>query len=139
MKLVAKLSFWKIRLFQNRLHPVVCCMALAALLGCTSEAMGGEGSDQETEPGAYVLVLTDTSKTIPPWLEELRKEETGGRTLVVSGYPGERVAELMTRIPWLLQPGVDSLIIGPDYEGGKRICDSLIKWSPHTVCYSMSP
>ena len=86
----------------------------------------------------YVLILADTSTQVPPWLINYRKSSLKNNKIVVSGYPAETHNELLARLPWLLQPGVDTLIIDRNFVDDHRaICDSIALWSPTTHCKSM--
>lgn len=83
----------------------------------------------------YVLILTDTSMGTSQWVVDYRKEQLNRAKVVVSGFPGEAAAAVLARLPWLLQPGVDTLLIDTAFlQNPARLCDSVRKWSPSTVC-----
>jgi hypothetical protein len=85
----------------------------------------------------YVVVLTDTIQWEATALHHLRDSLTAsGYRVIISGYPKETTEELMARLPWLLQPGVDVLLYD-DRLAGRAAFDSLMQkiglLSPHTV------
>lgn len=98
-------------------------------LSCTSEerSVGGDQS-------IYVLVLTDTVGTDNAALARLRARP--GTTVAVSGSASEPQGRLLNRLPWLLQPGVDTLFYDPDL-AGPDLLDSFINRlalsSPNTI------
>jgi len=107
-----------------------CFLFLIALLtGCAPNAT----TSKELDP-TYVLLLADTSLQTPEWLTAYRRNSAHHVTVVVSGEPGETTDQLLRRLPWLLQPGVDTLYIDRTYRDYGRICDSLGFWSPSTQC-----
>ncbi|PHI19492.1 hypothetical protein CEQ90_12400 [Lewinellaceae bacterium SD302] len=85
----------------------------------------------------YTLVLTNASDA--DWLINLRgREDT---KIAVSGYADDSPESVLQRIPWLLQPGVDTLIYDPNL-AGPEIKDSIINLlntsSPTTVFRKLS-
>ncbi len=55
-----------------------------------------------------MVVLTDSTTWSPPRLQAFRDSLQGeGFRVLISGYPAETAAEMVERLPWLLQPGVD--------------------------------
>lgn len=96
---------------------------------------------EASTPSTYVLVLVDTTDGEPAWLRQYRADLSPTTTLAVSGYTpnaGTQVQEqcltLLSRVPWLLQPGVDTLYLGVGESCARAICDSLTSWSPSTYC-----
>lgn len=58
-----------------------------------------------------IVLLTDTSRWAPTELQYYKDSlAAAGYRVLISGYPGETAAELLARLPWLLQPGVDKFI-----------------------------
>ena len=83
-----------------------------------------------------LVLLTDTTQWETATLHHLQDSlATSGYRVIISGYPGETVDELMARLPWLLQPGVDILLYDDRLAGG-AVFDSLVAQvsvlSPHT-------
>lgn len=92
-------------------------------------------------PSTYVLAIVDTAQGEPAWLAQYRANLPDHTTLAVSGYTpnaGTQVQEpcfaLLSRVPWLLQPGVDTLYLGVPSYCSARLCDSVALWSPSTYC-----
>jgi len=54
-----------------------------------------------------------------------------GDRVLISGYAGETAAELIARLPWLLQPGVD-LFVYDDLLAGPAGQDSLTNYLKRT-------
>ncbi len=68
-------------------------------------------------PTRHVVMLTDTLQTghlVTDFRDSLL---AAGDRVLISGYPGETAEELMARLPWLLQPGVDLFIYDQDLAG----------------------
>lgn len=70
----------------------------------------------------YVLILTNASADSTDWIRGLKESETV--KYVVSGYEDETPRSLLQRIPWLLQPGVDTIVYDLNL-AGKAAADSL--------------
>lgn len=91
-------------------------------------------STKEEARSNYVLILSAETPETAPWIKAFRKTSTS--TYVLSGYPDETAKGLMKRLPWLLQPGVDTLIYDPALAGWE-VADSLKKYlqnyAPATV------
>lgn len=84
----------------------------------------------------YTLVLTDTSHHTSDWLAQRRSWNLSHQTIAVSGYAAETDTSLLQRLPWLLQPGVDTLAYDPDLAGQsavKLLENYLQENSPTTV------
>lgn len=68
-------------------------------------------------PTRHVVMLTDTLQT-GHQITNLRDSLLAvGDRVLISGYPDETAEELMARLPWLLQPGVDLFIYDQDLAG----------------------
>ncbi|MEO1255983.1 MAG: hypothetical protein AAFY41_14025, partial [Bacteroidota bacterium] len=107
------------------------CFILSMLL---LTACGPSVPEWQAEHSTYVLLLADTSRNTPRWVTTYRQSVSPQVTVVVSGDPNETTEQILQRLPWLLQPGVDTLYVSEDYQEGTRICDSLTLWSPTTIC-----
>ena len=107
------------------------CFILSMLL---LTACGPSVPEWQAEHSTYVLLLADTSRNTPRWVTTYRQSVSPQVTVVVSGDPNETTEQLLQRLPWLLQPGVDTIYIDRGYDNRNRICDSLAKWSVATVC-----
>ncbi len=83
--------------------------------------------EENTEEIRNAVILTDMASWAPGELNDLRDSLTvaGYRTLV-SGTAGETESELLSRLPWLLQPGIDLLLYDPRL-AGRAVLDSLDK------------
>lgn len=107
-------------------------ISLATSLACTRDKPAA--IDGAIRQHTYTLVLIDTTNSTPQWLAKLRKDSS--RTVAVSGYAGETSKALLQRLPWLLQPGVDTIVYDQQFLG-PEIADSLrqklVKLSPATV------
>ena len=95
-------------------------------------ALAGETSI-EAKP-AYNLILTKENPATTPWIVTLRSHQRA--KYVISGEASETGISLLQRLPWLLQPGVDTIIYDPGL-AGTTVVDSLrqllMEQSPHTV------
>lgn len=83
-------------------------------------------------------MLTDTTAAdgTALVLAALRNERPARAVLAVSGYPLESPASLLQRLPWLLQPGVDTLYYDPALAGPellRTLQDTLSMLSPTTT------
>lgn len=83
-----------------------------------------------------LVLLTDTTHWQASDLHQLQDSlMMSGYRVITSGYPGESTEEIMARLPWLLQPGVDVLLYD-DRLAGAATFDSLLLqmkvMSPHT-------
>jgi hypothetical protein len=83
-----------------------------------------------------LVLLTDTIQWEATTLHHLLDSlAASGYRIIISGYPKETTEELMARLPWLLQPGVDVLLYD-DRLAGAATFDSLLLqmkvMSPHT-------
>lgn len=71
------------------------------------------------------VVLTDTTIWQKEELAALRDSlEGAGNRLVISGYSGETPADLVARLPWLLQPGTGRILYD-ERLAGPAAADSL--------------
>lgn len=72
-----------------------------------------------------VVFLTDSTHWTDSYTSDLRVmlEEEGARTLV-SGEADETLGNLLSRLPWLLQPGVDVFYLDRNF-AGQHAKDSL--------------
>lgn len=62
------------------------------------------------------MLLTDAERWPEDRLAALKDSlQDNNFRVVVSGYPDERTDELLARLPWLLQPGIDLLLVDPDF------------------------
>lgn len=101
------------------------------LVNCQTETV----QEATPPPSTYTLVLTDTTVAAPSWLGDYNKKTSLGNKTVISGFPHETPDEVIARLPWMLQPGVDTLLIDQRFlPNGQEICDSVASWSPTTVC-----
>lgn len=73
-------------------------------------------------PQTYTLVLADESQAPLPWLTALRHRNDS--KIAVSGYADDTPESVLQRLPWLLQPGVDTLLYDPAL-AGRELIDSL--------------
>jgi len=65
-----------------------------------------------------LVLLTDTTQWTPHSLASCKDSlKNEGYRVIVSGYPGESAEELINRLPWLLQPGVDMLLYDKNLAG----------------------
>lgn len=71
------------------------------------------------------VLLTDTTVWQKEALLAFRDSlEKAGNRLVISGYPGETSADLVARLPWLLQPGTGRILYD-ERLAGSAAADSL--------------
>lgn len=89
-------------------------------------ACAPEKETQEASPPKKVVVLTDSTSwqpggTVETKVNRLRKEKV---RLLISGSPGETGEDLIARLPWLLQPGLDTLYYDANL-AGEATADSL--------------
>ncbi len=108
-----------------------CLAGLALLLAC--QANTPPPMEEASQP-IYVLVIMDTAQDESAWLRTYRANLPPATTVAVSGYTQEPCLAILSRLPWLLQPGVDTLYLGVGESCAKIICDSLSSWSPSTYC-----
>ena len=87
------------------------------------------------EPTQNLVLLTDTTYWLPgelnAWRDSVLAEDY---RLIVSGFPGETAADLVARLPWLLQPGVDRFVYDPRLagpEGYDSLQTALTRWGHH--------
>ncbi|MFT5999261.1 MAG: hypothetical protein ACI81P_001718 [Neolewinella sp.] len=74
-----------------------------------------------------LVLLTDTTQWEATALHHLQDSlATSGYRVLTSGYSGETATELLARLPWLLQPGVDVLLYD-DRLAGAAAFDSLFQ------------
>lgn len=88
------------------------------LLGCLAPACSpkDEQSAPEDDSLRHLILLTNAARWPEDELAVLRDSLAGeGCRVIVSGYPGEGVKQLVERLPWLLQPGVDVLLCDPKF------------------------
>lgn len=99
---------------------IILLISLATLLvPIILRKSDGQSVAPETKQ-AYTLVLTNAPDA--DWLISLRHREDA--KIAVSGYADDSPESVLQRIPWLLQPGVDTLIYDPGL-AGEGLIDSL--------------
>lgn len=99
-------------------------LSLLLLLFIAPACSPNEPSPPPSVPKNLVL-LTDAARWIPTELQHYKDSLTAaGYRVLLSGYPGESAADLLARLPWLLQPGVDKFIYD-DRLAGPAAGDSL--------------
>jgi hypothetical protein len=108
---------------------------LATLGACTRNEAA---ADAAPTPRSYTLILTDTTAAngFTTLLVDWRKDRHFNAVLAVSGYPDETKLSLLQRLPWLLQPGVDTLYYDPALAGPELLLslrDTLSILSPVTT------
>ncbi|MTB51890.1 hypothetical protein [Lewinella sp. W8] len=75
-----------------------------------------ENNTQSEERSEHLVLLTDAARWPEGRLAALKDSlQDENFRVVVSGYPGERTDELLARLPWLLQPGIDLMLVDPDF------------------------
>lgn len=70
----------------------------------------------------YNLILTQDQHRNTTNIVALRTSPDA--KYVISGYPDETPESLLERLPWLLQPGVDTIFYDPEL-AGKVVVDSM--------------
>jgi len=81
----------------------------------------------EEEPlrAKNLVLLTDTTQWKPPVLHRYKDSlQRAGYRVIISGTAGETAEELLARLPWLLQPGVDVFVYDERLVGSAGL-DSL--------------
>lgn len=114
---------------------LLLAILLATLGACTQNE---SATDAAPTSRSYTLILTDTTAIngFSTKLASWRKERHPHAVLAVSGYPNETKLSLLQRLPWLLQPGVDTLYYDPALAGPDLLLtlqDTLSILSPITT------
>ncbi|WP_157500782.1 hypothetical protein [Lewinella sp. 4G2] len=112
-----------------RLTSPTASALLLFLLHLAPACAPNNDSEATAEPRrTNIVVLTDTADWAPNHLRLLTEQfaKSGSRVLT-SGECGETAAQLIQRLPWLLQPGVDTFYVDPRL-AGPEVYDSLTNY-----------
>jgi hypothetical protein len=67
-------------------------------------------------PQPHLVLLTDAERWPDQDLTRLKDSlREANYRVIISGYAGENAEDLLQRLPWLLQPGVDLLLCDPRF------------------------
>lgn len=123
----------------NRSRTIIlfCLLVLALAPACSPN----EPPPPPPRP-VHVVLLADTTAWPPGRLARLRATRPPGQRLLVTGFPGETTTELLARLPWLLQPGVDTFLydtmsLGPT--GADSVRTFLREWGTPVPVTAITP
>ncbi len=125
-----------VRQTMNNAILLAFCFACQPALEPSTSILGSQ--DRSSEAATYVLLLADTTRFPISSQTTYRSRWPAAVKLVVSGYGNESPKAILERLPWLLQPGVDTLYVIQSDPAYLLICDSVAKWSPSTYCGLLS-